>query len=770
MYTYIYIYISLSLYIYIYIYIHIYIYIYMRIQGEAIGPTGWLHFGARLGEERGAWGSSQRVVRVRTTYTKISFCCAVHADGTVEDLRQAIRDVLQWPEEQAVTIERAAVGERQQAAFANEKAALGGLREVVLDCPPHLRLFELPMSVRRARELLGSVSSLSDSEAFARGLRRCSRARGSTGHGALLREQWAAAAGMAPFFGYDASLEGLRAAVRRALWAVREEPDAQVLHGRFAELGFRPRRPPPPKVVRRRRLQRPAADSFLQRNGLGPPSWGACGEGAPEPGSESDSEAEEGTREEEPDSDGEPAATPGASGSRAPASRACAHGAFAAALHPEMIRRTKRREQVTPTCDLELTPVHGYGEGLQLYTKPPCSLYFYSNLRQTWTVRPGHLRPRPAFAIAISCPSGAKRAGRADWTKLRQRLVPMLKQTAFLMMASARAILPRPLSAAAAWEGGAYRSEAGIVVRRPGEGEDDRDAEEEGSEDEAVVMTMARRRAGGAGGAGGGGGGAGGGMFDFDDLEDLDGLEEVADDVRAELRDQRRRRNAVREVWRRDARQQARRSDFLKAACPAGPGGDAPEVAPAALCKQLATAAFKRGDLFSAQLWYSRELERLGEREEERERRAVALSNRSAARAKAGHCEAALDDARQAVSLRPTWGRAWARAGAAAARLALVDEARAAWFSAVEFDPTVPHVEGLAGAHAAGARGSEDASHEGKEKGNQAARGGEWGSAIAHYTVAVATLPPPPKNPKAEDEQALLRAVLLANRYNIIVV
>lgn len=89
--------------------------------------------------------------------------------------------------------------------------------------------------------------------------------------------------------GYDASLEGLWAATVRALWVLRDEPDAEILHGRFAQFGFQPRKPVPFWIPRRRKLARVDVEEFLIRNELGPAKWR---ENLPDPGSETEPEHE----------------------------------------------------------------------------------------------------------------------------------------------------------------------------------------------------------------------------------------------------------------------------------------------------------------------------------------------------------------------------------------------------------------------------------------------------------------------------------------------
>jgi len=619
-----------------------------------------------------------------------------------------------------------------------------------------------------------------------------------------LRELWATACHSAPLYGYEACLEGLRAATQRALWVLSQEPDAAVLHRRFAELGFCPMESAKARPPRRRKLPRPDVEGFLARNCLGPLKWLESEANLPDPGSETEPEEEAHMDEEKKveqrrsDEDRRKLEAfllhgAGAGGSRPSAERRWGRrpgGASGAAAHPLMLHRVERRKQLLSTCELELTPMFG-GQSLQLFTQPTCFLHFYSNGGQCKTVKPGQVEPTPLFAVAICCPTGAKKIGRDDWSRLRHGLMPVLKQVAFLMVAEARALLPRPLMAEPVFKG-AYRVADGVTVTRLGEASEEVPAAEEVQEEEALsssdgeddsvdIIRLAKQRLAETREREG----QGGGMFDFDDLEDLDEIEAAADAIRRERREQRLRRRAAREVLRRESKFRSaneatsRRSVAEEALSPVV---DVEEDA--ALWKALAAAAFARGDYFLAQLYYSREvgcLEGLsGESEAEQHSLAIAFSNRSACLARVHHWEAAAEDGRRAAALRPDWGRAWARVGIAAAGLggSWLSECRTAWFRAVELDSRAEHVRGLGEAcrrlAEASASSREATARTHKELGNEALRVQEFGKAVAHYTEGLASASgsqgPPSHQAKegdssgGKDQTALLRCVILSNR------
>eukprot|EP00441_Pelagodinium_beii_P032545 CAMPEP_0197644736 /NCGR_PEP_ID=MMETSP1338-20131121/17613_1 /TAXON_ID=43686 ORGANISM="Pelagodinium beii, Strain RCC1491" /NCGR_SAMPLE_ID=MMETSP1338 /ASSEMBLY_ACC=CAM_ASM_000754 /LENGTH=1422 /DNA_ID=CAMNT_0043218181 /DNA_START=45 /DNA_END=4313 /DNA_ORIENTATION=+ len=753
----------------------------VSIAGEAL-DEGRLRFQAKVSRPS---GDETAVVTVRTTYTKITFFVGVSTVATLQELSLAVQDVLELPADDSLV----KLTRDSSEPFESNEELLGNDRSVLLDGKV-LSLCEVPMSLRRARELLGAVAAFAGAESFGLALGKCEKSAGSMEHGRLLRELWEPACPSALLCGYEPSLEGLRAAVQRALWLLREEPDAGVLQRRFAELGFVAKQPQTAKMPRRRKLPRPDVESFLIRNLLGPEKWGAE-EQWPDPGSESEPEDEtERSRvqkeAEEESRDFENFLRHGGSGSAHSSDRWNRRlgVAFGAAAHPLMQKRASRRALLTPHCNLELEPLYGNGESLQLFTKPSCFLHFYSNIRhlKTRCSEPGLLEPTPVFAVAICCPTGAKRQGCEEWRRLRHELLPMLKQGIFMLLAPARALLPQPLLAAPAFSADvSYRVSGDVKVARL----DEKDIEEEKQsvdeaaadltqesegeeENNAEIIRLAKKRVEEARGA----------PCDFEDLEDLDELEEAAEAVRSELREQRLRRRAAREVWQRETRMQCQQKSgrveaFSTAAVSADHKADPPE-----LWKRLAVEAFKRGDYYLAQLYYSKEAACHGQFAQEEQQDeptpstgssnhllSVSLSNRSLCLVRLHHLEAALEDAKKAASLRPDWGRAWGRVGAASTPGS--PEAREAWRKAVELDPTAQHTQGLEESCRKGGVGQGARSL--KELGIEAFRSREWGKAIALFTEALAAVPPPPERKEGDssvlrDDHGLMRCILFSNR------
>jgi len=741
--------------------------LHVSVEGEGIGEKGHLRFSARVAARAGSRETS--IIKVQTTYTKLSFYIGVPAAGngtnvpTVQDLKEAIRELLQWPEDHRVLLKR-----RSQIALEDQDILGVEDQEVLLECKEE-RLIEVPMAHRRARDLLAAMTAFAGTDNFVEGLSSCLQAAGTPRHETLLRKLWEPASFSALLCGYEASLEGLWAATVRALWVLRDEPDAEILHGRFAQFGFQPRKPVPFWIPRRRKLARVDVEEFLIRNELGPAKWR---ENLPDPGSETEPEHEapdfetfrmQKLREEQENMASLQSFLRGAY--MASERRLKRPAAFGAAAHPLMLRREERRGQLPLECTLELEPLFPGHESMQLFTKPTCFLRFYSNARQLREGRvaktPGHLQPTPVFAVAISCPNGAKRAGREEWMRLRHELMPLLKQGPLIFLAQARQLHPRQLPPQPA--AAEYQATESVSVCI-GQGPETTDASSEDSEEEnnAEVIQLAKEKIKEA---------RDGEEVDFDDLDILDELEEAAVVIRKERREQRRCCRAAREAWTREAKLEAKRQE-TEVAAESGVSEQPPW-----LWKQLGTDAVRAGNYYLAQLYYTKEAQSYGletfsvdamkdtangkedtstcnghgGNPSEEHDLATALSNRSHCFTSLGHFDAALADARKAAEMRPDWARAWSRVGAAAAG----SEACDAWRRAVQIDPSTKNLEGLEAACRRTPRGAN------KEQGNEALRARDWHGAIACFTEALAFIPT--KSSK-QDGYALLRCILFSNR------
>jgi len=179
--------------------------------------------------------------------------------------------------------------------------------------------------------------------------------------------------------------------------------------------------------------------------------------------------------------------------------------------------------------------------------------------------------------------------------------------------------------------------------------------------------------------------------------------------------------------------------------------------------KLLGDEAFRRGDYYTSLSAYTKCLDELSMGDEIT---ATIYSNRAASFAKLNEYAESRRDAKQATDLRPTWDRAWIRAGVAASGLGpdFQQEAIDSNFKAVALAPTAANVSALQAAAQRAKDRNPDVAHEEKEKGNEALRVGELGPAVAFYTAGLAFLPSDEVRPGALEKIALLRCVLHSNR------
>ncbi|CAJ1409064.1 unnamed protein product [Effrenium voratum] len=104
-----------------------------------------------------------------------------------------------------------------------------------------------------------------------------------------------------------------------------------------------------------------------------------------------------------------------------------------------MLRRAARRQQGEDNLEAVLEQ---WGEPMTLFTKPTCTVVFYTNLRRGAKFQ--------LFCVSISSPPCAKKKAAAEWRGLKESLVPLLQLTAFHMFKASRGILCRALAASPA--------------------------------------------------------------------------------------------------------------------------------------------------------------------------------------------------------------------------------------------------------------------------------------------------------------------------------
>ena len=117
-------------------------------------------------------------------------------------------------------------------------------------------------------------------------------------------------------------------------------------------------------------------------------------------------------------------------------------------------------------------------------------------------------------------------------------------------------------------------------------------------------------------------------------------------------------------------------------------------------CKAAGDAAAKNGDWRAAAEAYSAALAYLPGSGSDPQFHGALLANRCLARLQLGEAAAALADARQAVRVRPRWGKAHLRLGQALQACDDADAAVAAFHRAAELDPALEAVAASATASA----------------------------------------------------------------------
>jgi len=651
----------------------------VKVQGEGMTPKGYLRFQCKLGSaasrpiEKAATGVPSAKTGAGATASKPSsaYIKAVHmqTDASVivqvtpemllSEVRAKIASLCDLPRGSTVRLLQPFRGGFTPYP---DKQAVGELTEVkCAGTAWHGPTF----TAAKCRQFLQEILAVASTDSFKAQLAEMS-----------LHDPLSLLEHLLPGYGFEPTRENMKSRVKLALESVEKAkmPDAKTLRQKVEALTTPPSKPepepvaPPSSVVQASAQVRPPMKRFLSRHKLGPP------EGWTVPGS---------------DSEGEGGGGGGGSSGSAGGAR---HGEGGMCESAALQRRNKMRFKLEPTSEVELLPL---GDPIILFTKPTCTIAYYTNSQQSLRAESGMIAPRPMFAISISAPSCAKRIALRDWEKLKASLVPALMLTGFHLLRAARSIMPRPISDSAAFPN-AHREDRGAV-----------------------------------------------------DLDDLEGLPIDIGSMRQEARQERR-------AFRQRQAQIDRRIEASSRL-----------VMP---WKKLGDDAFRSGDYFTAITFYSRFLDEMptdADFLEAASEAAAVISNRAACLAKVGHYEASLEDARKALELRPNWGRAYGRVGLACSSLGRGEEAVQAYIKAVECEPTPANVSACFDVVRRVRNSDKDAAHADKEKGNEALRTKELGLAVAHYTLAIAVIPPEDPEAKAREEpdiHALLRSVLYSNR------
>eukprot|EP00403_Amphidinium_massartii_P001762 CAMPEP_0178380770 /NCGR_PEP_ID=MMETSP0689_2-20121128/5636_1 /TAXON_ID=160604 /ORGANISM="Amphidinium massartii, Strain CS-259" /LENGTH=1354 /DNA_ID=CAMNT_0020000927 /DNA_START=95 /DNA_END=4155 /DNA_ORIENTATION=- len=444
-----------------------------------------------------------------------------------------------------------------------------------------------------------------------------------------------------------------------------------------------------------------------------------------------------------------------------------APGTWRLAGHPSMVARRQKFLNHEPTATLELSPI--FKEGITLHTTPPCTLRFYSNQRQLVCVESGSVPPRGFFAVSMSCPAGAKKAGREAWLQLKDQIVPLLNDTAFHLLRTARGLLPRPLMASPSFAESEYSQDGGVIARPLEEeaaaiakeiaedaanNEEEEEEEEEADDDEDEDDEDEDED-----------------DDDEDGLFDFGGLDKAKNKAenKREQREAKANARAARRAWRQQVafenRAEQRRFEALVQNGGASHNGNGKAMP----WLRLGKRSFQGGELYLS-LYY---IEQLLTEQLDVEAKAEALVEKSAALCALKHYEAALQAATEAVELRGDLAEGWRWRGAAAEGLGEghEEEARTAFFRAASLAPEKAYLEGLDRTTRATVSPDLALAKGARESGNSAMSDGQTTQALAHYCYGVAVLPAPPADAPQETSEAAvaddvvgLKATLLANQ------
>lgn len=364
-------------------------------------------------------GEERILVCARNLQTEAKIYLLASETDTILQLRRRINELLGLSSS-TLRILKKLSGNRGFTPFADSQE-LGSMRE--LSCAGHF--FDgVPMPPERCLAFLRAISKGVETAV----------ANGAQSEAAIGRHLiW-----ILPEYGYKPDLPVLEERVRYAMANATKRGDFEELKKQLLER-MRPRGPgegvqmgaagqagangkngtaAPARMSQKR---------FLLRHSLGPPQGFA---GA---GSDTEEEKERG------------ASAPAAG--KAAASTAqqlpLIHGRGGACEAQAIQRRLRRQTDDPVVCEVVLTPL---GEPVTLFSKPTCSITFFSNGKQAVETGPGRVRPRAMFAVVLSSPACMRGRALREWSALRGKLVPVLKASAFRLLQSMRSILPRPLA------------------------------------------------------------------------------------------------------------------------------------------------------------------------------------------------------------------------------------------------------------------------------------------------------------------------------------
>mmetsp|Transcript_91209 Transcript_91209/g.144064 ORF Transcript_91209/g.144064 Transcript_91209/m.144064 type:complete len:1338 (+) Transcript_91209:139-4152(+) len=409
--------------------------LHVRLLGEGLTDDSSLRFtctssltGASTATSsvQSAKSEEQVLVTLRNLQTEAKIFLSVKKTATIGQLRQQAAAVLQLSNFSGMRILQKLQGESGYTPYSDAQK-IGSLREFAV---AGITFNEVPFNQERHISFLQAVVKLIEKSDFQRQWATINEQATKLSQleiDAQLLELWQDVSWVMPEFGLKPTAENLRSQLALATTktdAVKGNFVRNLLEkiNKYSTITANPVRSIAKPVEngiasssemhRRRGLK-----AFLRKHGLGPRG------GFDRPGSDTEDEILQQTS------------------SKNSAVSNAVHGQGGHCDAKSIKQRSQRLAQRKLSCELELSPI---SDAIHLFTKPSCSIKFYSNSRQSLQA-PGGTRPRLVFAFSLSAPMCAKGKAKAEWNTLKDSLLPVLRLTAFHFFQAARQIAPKCL-------------------------------------------------------------------------------------------------------------------------------------------------------------------------------------------------------------------------------------------------------------------------------------------------------------------------------------
>eukprot|EP00930_Biecheleria_cincta_P038380 TRINITY_DN26372_c0_g2_i1.p1 TRINITY_DN26372_c0_g2~~TRINITY_DN26372_c0_g2_i1.p1 ORF type:complete len:1307 (-),score=263.08 TRINITY_DN26372_c0_g2_i1:342-4262(-) len=390
----------------------------LRLKGQGLTSAGCLHLTLRAGLATRAGGATKAPTTSKTSFsssvqrtagdqivviakhmqTEGQLWLRLPKDATIGDVREKIIKVTGLPRNATVRILQQITGGGGGFTPFPDKQPVGSIRS--LNCAGNT-WSGVTLTPATSKEFLQEVVAYSDTPLFQEKLALTPATRWQT-------EIFTSLASVLPEFGLEPTLSVMQERLAEALRQLQRLPTQDLAAGDWLAQKIKALQEPPKATESAgvsnakdaETQERNSLKAFLKMHKLGPP--GGFGYEAP------------------------------------------THGEGGICEAPALLRRLARQQQTEPRGEVVMTQM---GEPMTLFTRPTCSVTFFSNLHQPPAMRSGQtIEHKLTFAVTICSPSCAKGKAAFEFEKLKANLVPLLRLTAFHMFKACREILPRSLA------------------------------------------------------------------------------------------------------------------------------------------------------------------------------------------------------------------------------------------------------------------------------------------------------------------------------------